>query len=38
MDGGWTGMKVAQLAVSMIFWIALPVTFRALRVLRKEVH
>ncbi|MBF8186212.1 ABC transporter permease [Nonomuraea sp. K274] len=37
-SGGWTGLGAAQLAVSMVFWLVLPATLGAVRVLRKEVH
>ncbi|MEO3871050.1 hypothetical protein ABGB18_19750 [Nonomuraea sp. B12E4] len=37
-SGGWTGLGVARLAVSLLFWVVLPAVLGAIRVLRKEVH
>ncbi|MEV4177694.1 ABC transporter permease [Nonomuraea sp. NPDC049709] len=38
MSGDMTGGDTARLAVSMIFWIAIPMTLGVVRVVRKEVH
>ncbi|MEV0346003.1 hypothetical protein AB0H88_09555 [Nonomuraea sp. NPDC050680] len=38
MSGDMTGGDAARLAVSMIFWIAIPMTLGVVRVLRKEVN